>query len=206
FFNPELRMRYLGYQLDRPDALPGEDDPHAATPLAILDGGVFFDRDLTLGGDNYQQTLEPRLYYLYSPYRQQSEQPLFDTSALTFDYPQLFQPRRMVGHDRLEDFNQLATGVTSRLIDDDNGRELGHVSLGQIFYFGSRRIDASALETEDDDSNSAIAAQLAVQPNEALWASSNVLWDQGNNQVEQANAYIHFEPKNGGIYNLGYRY
>src|SRR5690606_12326872 len=113
---------------------------------------------------------------------------------------------RMVGHDRLEDFNQLATGVTSRLIDDDNGRELGHVSLGQIFYFGSRRIDASALETEDDDSNSAIAAQLAVQPNEALWASSNVLWDQGNNQVEQANAYIHFEPKNGGIYNLGYRY
>src|SRR5690606_3748407 len=62
------------------------------------------------------------------------------------------------------------------------------------------------LETEDDDSNSAIAAQLAVQPNEALWASSNVLWDQGNNQVEQANAYIHFEPKNGGIYNLGYRY
>lgn len=206
FINPEVRMRYVGYNLTRPDALPGEEHPEAAVPELILDSGLFYERDTSFGDARYQQTLEPRLYYLYSPYEKQIDQPLFDTSPLTFDYPQLFQPRRLVGHDRLEDFNQLASGVTSRLIEDESGHELGSASIGQIFYFADRKVNASTLESLDDQTTSAVAGQVTLKPTESLWASSNLLWDQSNSEFEQANAYAHYEPKNGGIYNLGYRY
>jgi LPS-assembly protein len=206
FINPELRMRYVGYNLTRPDAQPGETHPQTAVPEAILDSGLFFDRDVTFGDSGYLQTLEPRLYYLYSPYQKQIDQPLFDTSPLTFDYQQLFQPRRLVGHDRLEDFNQLATGVTSRLVENESGRELGHASVGQIFYFADRRVNASMVESTERQANSAIAGQLALQPVDSLWVNSNILWDQSNNLIEQGNLYAHYEAGNGGIYNLGYRY
>ncbi|HET8709806.1 MAG TPA: LPS assembly protein LptD, partial [Spongiibacteraceae bacterium] len=206
FVNPELRMRYVGYDLTRPDAAPGPTHPQAAAPEAIIDSGLLFERDASMFGSPYLQTLEPRLYYLYSPYQKQIDQPLFDTSRLTFDYQQLFQPRRLVGHDRLEDFNQLAVGITSRMIDSESGAELGHASVGQIFYFSNRRVDASYAESIDDQANSAIAGQVALQPTESVWASSNILWDQSNNQVQQGNASIHYDAPDGSIFNIAYRY
>lgn len=207
YINPEMRLRYVGYQLRRADESTQTDErPSTTVPQAILDAGVFFDRAIAIGKQEFQQTLEPRLYYLYSPYHKQLDHPLFDTSPLTFDYQQLFQPRRLVGHDRLEDFNQIASGVTSRLIEDETGRELGHASIGQIFYFADRRVSALTTEVPDNQSSSAIAGQLSLQPTTSLWAAANVLWDQGNNQVEQGNVYVHYEPKTGAIYNAGYRY
>jgi LPS-assembly protein len=134
------------------------------------------------------------------------DHPLFDTSPLTFDYNQLFQPRRFVGHDRLEDFNQVATGITSRLIEDETGRELGHASIGQIFYFEDRRVNALTTESTDNQPNSAVAGQVALQPTTSLWVSSNILWDQSSNEIEQGNIYAHYEPAAGAIYNIGYRY
>ncbi len=206
FFNPELRMRYVGYDLTRPDTLPGSTHPHAAVPETILDSGLLFERDASLFGSSYLQTLEPRLYYLNSPYQKQTDQPLFDTSPLTFDYQQLFQPRRMVGHDRLEDFNQLTVGMTSRIIKNDSGAELGHVSVGQIFYFSNRRVNTSSVESTDSQASSAIAGQITLQPVQSVWASSNILWDQSNNQIQQGNVSAHYDAESGAIFNLAYRY
>ena len=206
FISPELRMRYVGYDLTRPDTQPGTTQPQTAVPQAILDAGLFFERDTALFGSPYLQTLEPRLYYLYSPYQKQTDQPLFDTSPLTFDYQQLFQPRRLVGHDRLEDFNQLSSGVTSRIIEDESGEELGHISVGQIFYFSNRRVNAATVESIDDQPNSAIAGQITLQPVRSVWASSNILWDQSNNQIQQGNVSVHYEAQNGAILNTAYRY
>lgn len=208
YFNPELRLRTVAYDLDQPDAFATtrKDDYSTTVPQAILDAGVFFDREIMLGDSSFVQTLEPRLYYLYSPYKKQVEEPLFDTSALTFDYHQLFQPRRFIGHDRLEDFNQASSGITSRFIEDRTGRELGHASIGQIFYFEDRRVNTLTTESSDDQANSAVAAQLALQPVESLWATTNVLWDADQNDVQQGNMYIHYEPKDRAIFNVGYRY
>jgi LPS-assembly protein len=208
YFDPEVRLRTVSYKLDQPDAFANtrKDDYSTTVPQAILDAGVFFDREMMLGDDSFLQTLEPRLYYLYSPYKKQIDQPLFDTSALTFDYHQLFQPRRFIGHDRLEDFNQASAGVTSRIIEDRTGRELGHASIGQIFYFEDRRVNTLSSEVSDDLANSAVAAQLALQPVDSLWATTNVLWDADKNDVQQGNMYIHYEPKDRAIFNVGYRY
>ncbi len=207
YFNPELRLRYVGYDLTRPDSQPpGPNQPSTTVPETILDAGLFFDREMTFGSESFQQTLEPRLYYLYSPYQKQLDQPLFDTNELSFDYHQLFQPRRFIGHDRLEDFNQVSTGVTSRFIEEQSGRELGQASIGQIYFFEPRKVNTLTTPTADNRAKSAIAAQLAMQPTDSLWTTTNVLYATDQDQIQEGNAYIHYAPGDRTIYNIGYRY
>lgn len=213
YVKPQLLLRHVSYNVEWPEEA-GAQRGHTSTtvPQAIVDAGLYFDRDFSFRDDQLLQTLEPRLYYLYSPYQKQTDQPNFDTSPLTFDYHQLFQPRRFTGHDRLEDFNQMAVGMTSRFIQTESGRELANASLGQIFYFANRKVNTltnlapANLQEPDRQANSSVAGQLTLQPNDPLWATANVLWSPDQNQLEQANAYVHYEPNNRAMYNLGYRY
>ena len=91
--------------------------------MASLDGGLMLERQTSLFGQSMTQTLEPRLYYLYSQYEEQIFQPDFDTAELTFSYGQLFRDTRFSGNDRLDDANQLSVGVTSRYFDNETGEE-----------------------------------------------------------------------------------
>lgn len=212
YIQPEVRLRHVNYNLD--EAVPGGSgnaQPSASQFQGIVDSGLYFDRDTEFSGTAYHQTLEPRLYYLYSPYTGQGDQPNFDSSPLTFNYQQLFQPRRFTGHDRLEDFDQASLGVTSRFIENASGRESFSASLGQIFYFSDRQITTTttttgASQTVQTQPNSAVAGQLTWEPSDPLWASANVLWDTDNSRIEQSNAYIHYDAAHGALYNFGYRH
>ncbi len=202
---PEARLRHVSYELD--SVAPGAADSlSTTTPLYIVDSGLFFERDTTLFGGAFQQTLEPRLYYLYSEYQDQRDQPLFDTSLLSFTYQQLFEPRRFTGRDRLEDFNQLSIGVTTRYIESANGRELFNASLGQIQYFEDRRVTLSGSPAAAQESSSNIAAQANLTPSDPVWSSLNLLWDPDENQMQQGNVMLHVETGDTGLYNVGYRY
>jgi hypothetical protein len=77
-------------------------------PIASLDAGAYFERSMDWGGQDYVQTLEPRLYYLRVPYRDQSDLPLFDTGELTYSWSSLLRDNRFGGADRRTDANQLA--------------------------------------------------------------------------------------------------
>lgn len=212
YIQPEVRLRHVSYQLDQ--AVPGgsgDESPAASQFQGIVDSGLYFERETEFGDTAYHQTLEPRLYYLYSPYEGQGDQPNFDSTPLTFNYQQLFQPRRFTGHDRLEDFDQVSAGMTSRFIENDTGRESFSASLGQIFYFSDRQIttvttNAGASQTVQTQPNSAIAGQLAWEPSERIWSATNVLWDTDESRIDQGNAYIHYDAAHGALYNLGYRY
>ena len=94
------------------------------------------------------QTLEPRAYYLYSQYEEQSGQPDFDSAELTFSYDQLFPGYPFLGHDRIDDANQLALGVTSRFIDNASGNETLRASIGQIFYFRDREVRLNKIDPD----------------------------------------------------------
>lgn len=213
YIQPTLKMRYVGYELDD---LPGggssidDENPSSATPMAIVDAGLFFERETEWFGDGYLQTLEPRLYYLWSEHEQQSDQPLFDTSRLTFSYQQLFRPFRFSGYDRLEDFDQLSLGVTSRWIGRGDGRELITASVGQIFYFDEREVTSRAtprglLLEETRRDNSELAAELRLQPNDSFWATASTLWDTTDDRINEGGFYLHYSGE-ASIFNLGYRY
>ena len=156
FVEPALSGRYTSYSLD--DQLPGKDPSPARSTYSIsLDSGLFFDRETSWFGQAITHTLEPRAYYLYTPYENQSDIPLFDTSYLDFNFGNLFHDNRFNGPDRVGDANQLTLALTSRIIAGDDGRELLRTSIGQIYYFEDRQVTLDESDLPDASSSSVIA-------------------------------------------------
>ena len=203
FLTPTVKYRSVSYELDD-FPLIEDDSPDAGSLMASLDGGLIFERQTSLGGSKVTQTLEPRAYYLYSEYEEQSGQPDFDSAELTFSYDQLYRDTRFSGHDRIDDANQLALGATSRFIDNASGNETLRASIGQIFYFRDREVRLNQIDPDLTESTSAIAAELAWSPSRKWRLRSSVLYDPNDNNFDAAYAQASFMPGGGKIFNLGY--
>ena len=80
-------------------------------------------------------TLEPRLFYVNIPTRNQNNLPNFDTSENDFNFAQLFTENRFSGSDHVNGANQLTTALTSRLISQENGMERIRLTVGKRYYF-----------------------------------------------------------------------
>lgn len=200
FFIPTAKLRSIHYDLDA--TASGNDETRSTTsPLGSVDMGLIFER----AAEGYRQTLEPRIYYLYSDFDSQLSHPNFDTRQLTFSYEQLFRESRFGGHDRLDDTNQASAGLTSRLFDQQ-GMEFLSLSLGQIFYFEDRRITLDQSPAPDQTTDSQIAAEIVYQPDSDVWFRSNVLWDSHQDRVDEGGVSIHYQSIGSSLYNLGYRY
>jgi lipopolysaccharide assembly outer membrane protein LptD (OstA) len=109
-------------------------------PITSLDGGLVFERETNMFGRDYTQTLEPRAFYVYIPYRRQDQIPAFDTAIDDFNFSQLFTENRYLGSDRIGDANQITLAVTSRLLDPGSGDERARFAIGQRYYFQSQRV------------------------------------------------------------------
>lgn len=149
YANAQADLSYTAYNLTNV-ADGGADAPRRTLPQFSAESGLRFER-LTDGGN--VQTLEPRLFYLYTPFREQDELPLFDSGLPDFDLPQLFARNRYSGYDRVSDANQLTTAVTSRLIESDSGIARLSATLGQIYYFRGPRVDLPGFATPSEGSS-----------------------------------------------------
>lgn len=179
--------------------------PDRSLPISSVDAGLFFDRETAIGGDRYLHTLEPRLYYLHAPYRDQSGLPVFDTRSLTFSWGQMFRDNRYGGADRQADANQLTTAVTTRLIGEEDGRERLAVSLGQIRYFDDSRV-VLPNETPVERGKSAWVAETTVAPSDRWSISAAYQWDPQYRGTNLASLRARYLIGEAGIVNLGYRY
>src|SRR6202012_68297 len=101
--------------------------------------GLQFERDLGAAA-NRKLTLEPRMLYLFAPYRNQNDLPVFDTALPDLVPVELFRNNRYVGADRVSDADQVAMGVTSRLLDGHDGQQFLALTVGQIYYFQTPRV------------------------------------------------------------------
>ena len=166
-----------------------------------VDGGLFAERELRGGR---LQTLEPRLYYLYQSHADQSALPRFDAAPLTFSYRQLFRDNRFAGLDRFGDANQLAAGVTSRLLAA-TGRELLAASLGAIAYFDDRQVVLAGQPSADQTQpSSALAGELATAFGPWRLAST-LAWDANDNVVDEAALRLAYRPAPRRIVNVAFR-
>lgn len=104
-------------------------------PLTNVDAGLAFERQTTLFGKSYLQTLEPRAFYNYIPSKSQNDLPNFDTSLNGFSYAQLFRENSYSGQDRINASNSLSVGLQSRLIDAATGAERFRAGIGRKYYF-----------------------------------------------------------------------
>ena len=207
YATPKLAWRYTAYQLD--DALAaanaGDASPTRSLPIASLDAGMFFDRKVSFGRDSYTQTLEPRLYYLNVPYRDQDGLPRFDTNPMTFSWGQLFRDNRYTGPDRQIDANQLTTAITTRFINDATGRERLAASLGQIQYFDDSRVVVPG-ETAVDEGKSAWVADVGISPTSRWSINLAYQWDPKFRRQDLASVRTRYLIGDKGVVNLGYRY
>ncbi len=190
--------RYTSYALE---AWAADATPERAIAFADLDGSLFFDRDL---GERTVWTLEPRGYYLYQSYEAQDALPLFDTSFTTFSYPRLFRRDRFSGLDRIGDANQLAMGVTSRLLDSRTGRERVRASLGRIFFFEDQRVTLRGPAAGDARSASAFAAELAARIG-AFTVTGGGVWDPEHADAREFGVSLRYRSSNDRIFNLARR-
>lgn len=205
FLRSTAKYRVLEYQLDRQLAELDE-NPSARSALTSVDGGLFFERKARLAGRDVLQTLEPRVFYLYSQFDEQRAQPDFDSAELTFNYNQLFRDTRFSGRDRLDDANQMAIGLTTRFLDEGTGEERFNASIGQIFYFTNRRVRLNASDPELDRTNSELAGEFNFYPNERLSMRSNLQYDQSTGKMNAGNFLASYNRKDTSLVNVGYTF
>jgi len=177
-----------------------------------VDSGLFFERNVFTDEEGTIQTLEPRLYYLYVPYRDQDNlivdpngNPItFDSSLPQFSFSELFRDNRFSGADRVGDANQLSASVTSKFIND-SGEELVSASIGQILYFENRDVVLPNGNPETR-SQSDLAAELKASWKNRFDASASVLWDERESEVYRGSLQFRYQHDRDKIGHLSYRF
>jgi len=203
FFRPALAYRFTQYELNN-TLLQENRTPSRALPIASVDAGVLFERDLGAAG-NRRLTLEPRTMYLYAPYRNQNDIPIFDTALPDLVPVELFRTNRYVGADRVSDANQLAMGLTSRLLDGHNGRQFVAVTIGQIYYFETPRVTLP-YEAPQSGARSNFVTQLAINAFQNWNSNLSLQWNPQASQFERADVNIQYRPAADKVVNLAYRF
>ncbi|MGY1459694.1 MULTISPECIES: LPS assembly protein LptD [unclassified Luteimonas] len=211
FITPTLAWRYTGYELE--DALaarltPGAPDtsPSRSLPISTVDAGVYFDRTTLFRGESHLQTLEPRLFYVNTPYRDQSALPLFDTQAMSYSWGQLFRDNRFTGADRQADANQITLALTTRLVNAESGREKLSASIGQIHYFEDSRVGLSPGSPVIPEGRSAWIADASYEINDRWSIGGTYHWNPATSQEDLASVRTRYLIGDDGVVNLAYRY
>jgi len=171
--------------------------------ISSLDAGLFFERNLH--NNKWIQTIEPRLFYLHTPFEDQNNIPLFDTKNISdFSFNQLFRENRFNGIDRIGDANQLTIALSSRFFDIEQGKEIASIQLGQIFYNTAQRVGLNSLNTEFDSRSDVIAEASATLAN---WKTSLTLqWNPESRQTDKRLYQLSYAKDNQNIFNIGYRF
>ncbi|HEX2334331.1 MAG TPA: LPS-assembly protein LptD [Burkholderiales bacterium] len=202
FFTPKLGLRYASYSLSLEE--PAK-TPDLFVPWGSLDSGLVFERASGIFGEGSTQTLEPRLFYVYIPYRNQDAIPLFDTALAEFNYVQLFTENRFVGGDRFGDANQLTLALTTRLLQA-NGAERLRATIGQRYYFEDERVGltpTSPLRTaEESDILASVGARLG-----AMWTFDvTTQYNRPLQRWERVSTAVSYRPEPTKVLNASYRF
>ena len=201
---PKVGLHLSKYSLDeQASGLPNTFS--RALPTFSLDSTVVFEREGNWFGKDYIQTLEPRLYYVNIPYKDQSNIPLFDTGLSDFNFAQIFSENRYSGYDRINDANQLTAALTTRLLDGTTGVERFKAMLGQRYYFKPQRVAIPGETTRQDDFSNIVAAFNGLI---APKTYADVAWEYNyrDNVSERFSAGTRFQPEYGKVLSASYRY
>lgn len=197
YIEPKLKLQQTRYQLEHtnPKSI------NRSLPTVAVDAGLFFERELNAG--NRLQTLEPRIYYTYTPFREQGNIPVFDSSERTLSYSQLFSDNDFTGKDRIADNHRLSTSITTRLQELEKGREIFRASLGQMYYFADRKVTLPD-ETAKTGSRSELVMEMAGDLNDSTQISGTAFADVKNREVSASQLRVNYQDQKERILNLGY--
>lgn len=205
FIRPRVSLHHTRYDLNEP-ANPAASDRHLnrTVPIFSFDSGIVLERDTTLARENFVQTIEPRVFYTYIPYRDQQLLPNFDSAEMDFSYPQLFLERRFSGEDRINDANEITLAVSSRLIHSATGNERLRFSAGQRIRFSDRRVILTSPQVTRAGSD--FIAELSGGITQNIKTDTGIQLNQNNFLIEKIRTGISYRPAPGKVINAGYRF
>ncbi len=208
FVTPKAGVHYTSYDIDRAAGTAGKPDSITrSVPIVSLDSGLFFERESHYFGKDYLQTLEPRLFYLRVPSRNQNDIPLFDSNRFDVGFAQIFAENRYSGSDRIGDANDLTAAVTTRFIDAETGVERVRALVGQRYYFSDQEVylyDKDELRRAGTGNE--ILAGLGGRITSTVTVDSYAQYNTETSRTERLNASVRYQPGFARTLNLSYRY
>jgi len=200
FVTPKVQLHATSYQFDAPLA-NGATSASRVVPTFSLDSGLTFERDASYFGRSFTQTLEPRAFYVHTPFRDQSYLPNYDSGVNSFNFATVFTENAFVGNDRISDANQLTLGLTSRLLDPATGAEAVRLGVAQRLRFADQRVGLptagttpapGALPITDRVSDLLVGASVNWVPQ---WTfDSTVQYNPKISQSELASVGVRYNP------------
>lgn len=194
FIKPKLQYRSTHYQFD--DA---RKDISRNLPIVSLDMGMTFEKT----GSSGYQTIEPRLFYVFAPERDQTDIPVFDSRELTFGSALLFQTNRFSGADRQSDMNQISAAVTHRRFDS-GGKELWNLTVGQINYFDEQKVQLN--DQPEDLTKSPLVIDYNYFLNNYWNAGLSIHYDQRSSEFERGLLRLQRKTLDQKVFNFAYRF
>jgi LPS-assembly protein len=208
FLTPKLGAHYTYYSLDQsaPNTIS------RSLSIFSLDSGLIFERETQAQGQSVIQTLEPRIFYVRIPFRDQSRIPLFDTAVADFNYAQIFSENSFSGGDRINDADQLTVALTSRTLRSSTGQEMLRGTIGQRYYFKDQQVtldDPQATLPTDpprtyhsSDWLAALSGRVAQH-----WTSEAATqYNQRDNRFQRLTVTARYQPEPFKTLNLSYRF
>ena len=203
FITPKLMLHASAYQLDQV-TVGSPTTLHRTLSTFSVDSGLIYERKSTLLGSGMTQTLEPRLFYVYTPYKDQSQFPNFDAAEASFNFAQIFSENRFIGSDRIADANQVTAAVVSRFLES-NGAERLRVALGQRFYLNEQRVQLVAGAPRDESRSDALVAATG-RISETWGFDSAIQYNARTSSVVSSNYSVQWQPGEKKVINAGYRF
>ena len=201
-FDPAVAVHTTHYNLN--DTAPGEpDSPNVTVPIYSLDLSSVFERNYVT--KQWLQTLEPRILYTYIPFEDQEDLPVFDTIEGDLNFVQLFRQNRYYGLDRIGDTNQLSLGLTTRMINAEDGDEFFYAEIGQTRYFSDRDVTLPD-EAPKDNNSSDYITQLGMQFLDNWRTDLRYEWNSDASETIRAQAALRYHSGDSKRANIAYRF
>ena len=202
FITPKFGVHHTGYMLNRATENIPEKNISRTLPIMSLDSGLTATRETKIFGEGFNQTVEPRLFYVYVPYKNQSHMPKFDTGVQGFSFGRIFSENKFSGNDRINDANRVTMSLTSRLIDENTGVERFRVAVAKQVHLTKSRVGVVA----NPKRNSDIIVSLKGNITPALSVKHEMQIDHSKSRTDVMRSIVSYQPEIGKVINLGYRY
>lgn len=209
YLTPKVGVHYTNYNLNDFSNSSGtnyESSMDRTVPIFSMDSGLFFERNTRIVNRNYTQTLEPRLYYVYIPYQDQKNLPVFDSGLMDLNMGTLFSENQYSGVDRINNANQVSYALTSRMIDADSGKQRLAASIGQRLYFEDQRVYLPSELQQRDSSKSDIIGTATLNLRNNLSINGGWQYNTDTSETVRANIGGRYNPDPGKLLNFNYRY
>jgi len=204
FIVPRARVSSTTYDLD-PAFHPGDSSATRTLPILSLDTGLIFERDVGWFGRASQQTLEPRLFYAYIPYRNQDNLPNFDSALADLNYAQLFTENIYSGSDRISNANQLTAALTTRILDAETGAERLRAAIAQRYYFTDQLVTLPG-QTPTSNTSTDVLATLSAQLGRSWAIDLAAQYSAEEVKLVKATAGTRWQPGRASVLTAYYRY